>query len=94
MKVNLTERKCHVNQVFFITVPSMLALKGDEMANISKLSKVKIKTTQKLENIHDTCPVKTSENKVTRTLGLQLSTKETHGVRVVRSGLVLFFRRL
>lgn len=72
----------------------MLALKGDEMANISKLSKVKIKTTQKLENIHDTCPVKTSENKVTRTLGLQLSTKETHGVRVVRSGLVLFFRRL
>lgn len=94
MKVNLTERKCQVNTVFFITVPSMLALKGEEMASISQLPKVIIKITQKLEDIRDTCLVKTLENKGARTLGLQLSTKETHSLRVVRSGLVLFFRRL
>ena len=44
-------------------MPSMLALKGEEMANISQLPKVKIKITQKLEDIRDTCPVKTSGNK-------------------------------
>ena len=87
MKVNLTERKCHVNKVFFIIVPSILALQGEEIANISQLSKVKIKITQKLENIHNKCPVETSENKVAHTLGSQLSSKETHGLRVVRSGL-------
>ena len=58
------------------------------------LKAIKSENKDHPETRQHSCPVKTSENKVACTLGLQLSTKETHSVRVVRSGLVLFFRRL